>query len=181
LYILKNHFPEIFERIISYYKETFSFLTDVDIIDWGALHKGYGNVGQIPVFCVREKGVKNWIELGEISSGMQKVLLILTDLFSLSKGSVYLIDEYENSLGVGAINFFPTIMFDRENEVQLIITSHHPYLISNIPIKNWFVFHRRGSHVMIKFGEELEQRYGNSKQEAFIKLLNDPFYSEGIE
>ncbi len=181
LYILNLYFPETYDKIINYYRSTFPFLTEIDILDLGEIHKRFGTGGQIPVFCVKEKEVKKWIELGEFSSGMQKVLLILTDIFTLPKGSVYLIDEYENSLGIGAINFFPTIIFDRENEVQLIITSHHPYLISNIPIKNWFVFHRRGSHVMIKFGEELEHRYGNSKQEAFIKLINDPFYTEGIE
>ena len=41
------------------------------------------------------------------------------------EGCVYLIDEYENSLGVNAINFFPSVLFEAASKSQFIITSHH--------------------------------------------------------
>ena len=64
---------------------------------------------------------------------------------------------------------------------QFFITSHHPYIINNIPIENWLVFHRKGLQVKIKSGTELKEKFGKSKQKYFLQLVNDPFYKEGIE
>ena len=63
----------------------------------------------------------------------------------------------------------------------MFVTSHHPYIINNIPVRNWYVFHRKGNEVTVKHGDELISKYGKSKQEAFIQLLNDCFYIRGIE
>jgi hypothetical protein len=54
-------------------------------------------------------------------------------------------------------------------------------LINNIHPENWFVFHRKGPEVIIKHGTELTKSLGKSKQQYFINLINDPFYTEGIE
>lgn len=116
-----------------------------------------------------------------ISSGMKKVLLILTDLHILPEGGVYIIDEYENSLGLGAIDFFPQFILTFEKDVQFIVTSHHPYLINEIPPSSWYVFHRKGQHVSIRHGEELAAHFSKSKQQAFIQLINDPLFTKGVE
>src|SRR6266513_5031058 len=119
---------------------------------------------QVPVFTIRETKVAAPIPYQQISSGMQKVLLIVTDIVMLPPGSVYLIDEYENSLGINAINFLPSFLVEQGGANQFVITSHHPYLINAIPIKDWFVFNRVGSHITIKPGTELAAKYGRSKQ-----------------
>ena len=62
--------------------------------------------------------------------------------------------------------------------IQFLVTTHHPYLINSMPMKAWKVFHRNGSKVYIKGGEELEAKYGKSKQKAFVQLINDPFYAD---
>lgn len=180
LYLLSKYFPNIYGKIINYYRETFEFVEKLDVLDSTDL--GVRNVpGVAPIFCIMERGVDKWLRLDELSSGMQKVLLILTDLLSLPSGNIYLIDEYENSLGVGAINFLPDFLQSEKMDRQIIFTSHHPYIISNIPSKHWYVAHRTGTKVQFAYGEELVQRYGISKQEKYIQLLNDPFYSEGID
>ena len=113
---------------------------------------------------------------------MKKVLLILSDIFILPKeGCIYLIDEYENSLGVNAINFFPSVLYEAAEKSQFIITSHHPYIIGNVPVKDWTILYRKGNIVYVKQGDELEEKFGKSKQKAFIQLINDPFYIEGVE
>jgi hypothetical protein len=112
---------------------------------------------------------------------MQKALLIITDLFSLPDDVVYMIDEYENSLGVGAINILPDILFSGEIPYQVFITSHHPYIISNFPLEYWYIAHRNGSNVKFSYGDELATRYGVSKQDLYIQLINDPIYSEGVK
>jgi AAA15 family ATPase/GTPase len=107
---------------------------------------------------------------------MQKVLLIVTDVLTLPKGSIYIIDEYENSLGTNAIDFLPQFLTDHGENGQFFITTHHPYLINSMPMRTWKVFRRQGGKVSIKSGEEFEEKYGKSKQRAFIQLINDPFY-----
>ncbi len=181
LYILSKNFSNIYQRICAIYKSVFSFITDIKVLDMQEIDERIRIPGQVPVFCVKEKSINKWITLDELSSGMQKVLLILTDIFTLPDESIYLVDEYENSLGINAINFFPDLLIEEEFNIQFFITSHHPYIINKLPINSWYVFHRIGSKVNILYGEKLSHRFGKSKQQAFIKLLNDSFYIEGKE
>ena len=181
LFLLRQYHIDVFNKISKTFQQIFPFIEQTNILEMSEIHNNIGVPGNVPVFCIKEKGVDKWIELSQLSSGMQKVLLILADVSLIPEGGIYLIDEYENSLGINAIDFFPSLLNESEKENQFIVTSHHPYLINNIPVKDWFVFHRKGSEVTIKFGDELVERFGKSKQEAFIKLINDPFYKEGIE
>jgi len=182
LFFLMKNFTEIYEKIIERYKEIFPFIEDAIIQDINDLDTMIASEAQVPVFSIMEKGVNKPVQLSELSSGMQKVLLILSDIYTLPRdGGIYLVDEYENSLGINSIDFLPTILFEEDLNSQFIITSHHPYIINNFPISSWFVFHRSGSEVFVKYGDELVKKFGKSKQEAFIKLINDPFYKRGVE
>lgn len=179
LYILSRYFPDIFKEIVAHYKDVFDFISDAKVL---LDHSDGINIPMgTPIFCIKERNVNKWMRLSELSSGMQKVLLILTDLLSLPKGTIYLIDEYENSLGPKAIRFLPHLLLARDFDLQILMTSHHPYIISNIPVEHWYVAHRQGSQVQFAYGEDLVKRYSSSSQEKYIQLLNDPFYSEGIE
>lgn len=180
LLILSKFFKEIYDNICDEFINTFPFISEVKIFEADQFDVYYP--GHVPVFSLKEKDINKWIPLHQFSSGMKKVLLILCDVFTLpEEGYVYLIDEYENSLGINAINFFPTVLLEAPQESQFIITSHHPYIIGNVPVKDWIVFHRKGKTVEVKQGEELKDKFGKSKQKAFIQLINDPFYVEGIE
>lgn len=180
LYILSEIFQEIYNNICAEFITTFPFVSEVKLLE--ADRFGFHYPGIVPVFSLKEKFNKKWIPLNEFSSGMKKVLLILSDIFILPKeGCVYLIDEYENSLGVNAINIFPSVLFEAAEKSQFIITSHHPYIIGNVPVKDWIILHRKGNMVYVKQGDELEDKFGKSKQKAFIQLINEPFYIEGVE
>lgn len=181
MYILLKGYREIFTKIAGIYKSVFPFITDIKVMDIQELNQEIKLPGQIPVFCIKEKSIDHWITLNDLSSGMQKVLLILTDLFTMPQGSIYLVDEYENSLGINAINFFPNVLLEEDFDIQFFITSHHPYIINKIPVASWYVLHRTGSSVNIMFGDKLQKRFGASKQQAFIRLLNDSFFTEGKE
>ncbi len=181
LYILSQYFKDTYERICKEFMTVFPFVLNLDVLN--AEKFGVHMPGIAPVFAVQEKHMgQTWIPLNDLSSGMKKVLLILTDIFTMPEnGGVYLLDEYENSLGINAINFFPSILFESGIKSQFIITSHHPYIIGNVPVKSWIVLHRKGKEVLVKQGGALEERYSKSKQKAFVQLINDPFFTEGIE
>lgn len=181
LFLLERYFHSEYRRIVDKYLEVFPFLKEAQIKELSDIHPDIATSTPIPLFSVRERNSANWIPVIELSSGMQKVLLILADLSIFPDGGVYLIDEYENSLGQNAIEFLPSYLEEFSREIQFFITSHHPFLINAIPTKNWYVFHREGMRVKIRYGEELEERFGKSRQQAFIQLINDPFFAEGVE
>jgi len=136
-------------------------------------------INDIQRVLFREKNVHPNLGLHDLSSGIKKVLLIITDVISMTGDSIYLLDEYENSLGLNAIDFLPSFLNECGHDNQFVVTTHHPYLINNMPTENWKIFHREGSKVSIKCGAEMSEKYKHSKQDAFIQLINDPFYSEG--
>jgi len=181
LFLLLKYFPSHYSAICDYYKAVFSFISEMSVLDLSDVKRSLAVPGRVPVFGIKERNVDEWVTTEGLSSGMQKVLLILTDIQLLPEGGIYLIDEYENSLGINAIEFLPTFLLELEKDIQFLITSHHPYIINQIPVTNWYIFHRRGSEVTIKFGDELVDRFGKSKQRAFVQLINDPFFTEGVE
>ncbi len=177
LFLLSKHVPSHFELIVEHFKRVFPFIEQLTF-------KKATNLpiaGDAIVLFVTEKEVDTPVALHDISSGMQKVLLILTDIVVSPPEILYMIDEYENSLGVNAINFLPSFLSECGKDKQFIITSHHPSLINAIPVDNWFIFNRKGTRIKIKRGEQLAGKYSRSKQEKFIQLLNDPFFVEGVE
>jgi predicted ATPase len=180
LQVLHSVFPKTFAEIAQQFREIFPFVSEIGIRKLSDLSPETIDDDR-QVIAIREKGIRSWIHLEGLSSGMLKVLLILTDLRLMPSGGIYMIDEYENSLGVNAIDFLPDIMLEMTDRIQFLLISHHPYLINRIPIKDWYIFGRQGAHVQIRFGEELVSRYGASKQQAFVQLINDPFYLEGKE
>ena len=181
IFILEQLFPQKYKDLLEFYKEVFPFVKEFSF----QMLSDVSNAPKLPfrtrAFCFKEQSLDRWIPVNDISSGMQKVFLLALDVYLMPEGGIMLIDEYENSLGVNAINFFPDLLIDSDFECQFILSSHHPYLINRIPIDSWLVFHRKGVDVSIKSGKELKEKFGKSRQLYFTQLLNDPFYNEGIE
>lgn len=177
MFLLKKYYPSVYNIVISNFKELFPTITKCDIRSSEELISHLPTSALLPVFCIKEKYVKDWLPLHTLSSGMQKVLLIMVDLITLPDDSIYIVDEYENSLGINAIDFLPNFLIEANSTAQFIITTHHPYLINNMPVKSWRIFSRRGAKVSIRIGEELEEKFGKSKQKVFTQLINDPLYT----
>ncbi len=172
MYLLKKFRPELYSIATKYFKDIFPTIEKMEVKEM--LSPFPNNIA--PLFSIKEKGVTKWIGLNELSSGMQKVLLIITDILTLPDGSIYMIDEYENSLGVNAINFLPDFLAEHGGNNQYFITTHHPHLINNMPVEYWYLFNRQGSTVNITSGIDLKKQYGISKQKALTQLINDPQY-----
>lgn len=179
-----KHFPEMFERIKYAYKDIFPQVIDIKIepekkefIFENIEKPGNAKIVDL-VIKIKERGVKNWIHQSEISAGMLTTLKRICDIYLLPSGTVMLIDEFENSLGINCINIVREESLE-EPKIQFIITSHHPYIINNIDMEFWKIVTRQGSIVTVKDTQSLE--LSKSKHENFIQLMNLEEYREGIK
>jgi len=110
---------------------------------------------------------------------MLRTLLQLSELYLCAEGTVFLIDEFENSLGINCINEVINDILTSKRQLQFILTSHHPYIINAIDVKNWKLVTRNGgivkTHNVYKFG------IGKSKHDTFMQLLQLEEYQTGQE
>lgn len=130
-----------------------------------------------PFIQFKEEESVEWIPVMSMSAGMYRTLVHIVELYLSADGTVILIDEFENSLGVNCIDELTTEIKGAINRIQFIITSHHPYIINNIHYNNWKVVTRNNNTVYTQDAKEFN--LDKSKHEAFIQLLNLPSYKTG--
>ncbi len=95
--------------------------------------------------------------------------MYISELYLSPEGSIILIDEFENILGVNCLNSVTDLILENPR-LQFIITSHHPYIINNIGNKYWKIVTRQGNTVKVKQPEELG--ISQSRHQGFIDLIN---------
>ena len=143
MFLLERVYPKLYQDALKFFIEVFPFIQEGKIQFVAGPRSPLPTGEPLPLFTIKEKGVERWLPLAELSSGMQKVLLIITDILTLPGDCVYIIDEYENSLGVNAIDFLPSFLIDHAGNNKFFITTHHPYLINNMPMKTWRIHQAR--------------------------------------
>lgn len=132
----------------------------------------------VPVLILKEKNVNTWIRQNGISSGMFRSLVQIIELALARDGDVILIDEFENGLGVNCINRLADMVIYPEHDIQFLITSHHPYIINNIPFSDWKIVTRLGSNVKVSSAESLHIG-SHSRHDAFMQLIQTTAYQNG--
>jgi predicted ATPase len=132
------------------------------------------------VIAIEERGVESPVEWEDLSAGMRRTLEHLFELSLAPSGTVILIDEYENSMGVNCLEAVTDCLLEPTRGIQLVITSHHPYVINNVPVEHWRVVTRQGSTVRVVPAAEIPALDTQSRQDAFIRLLNATEYLDGI-
>ncbi|MBO0348388.1 ATP-binding protein [Phormidium pseudopriestleyi FRX01] len=172
LSLVYRSFREVFEEIKTEFSQIFNQIEDVKIEplrqdDIPIVLADFLRESTVVYF--KEKGINNWIRQPYISSGMFKTLMYISELYLSPKGSVMLIDEFENSLGVNCLDSITEIVTENK-DLQFILTSHHPYIINNISPKHWKIVTRKGGVVQVKDSQELG--ISKSREKAFIDLIN---------
>jgi predicted ATPase len=172
LYASQHVGGEIFERIKTQFREVFPEVEDIKIDQ-----KRGREEEPIAVISIKERDVEKWIEHDNISSGMLRTLLHLSEILLLPDESILLIDEFENSLGVNCIDVVTEEVLQAAPRIQCVMTSHHPYVINNIGFDHWRVVTRRGSKVFSHRPEEIG--IGKSSHEKFLQLINSKSFRGG--
>lgn len=163
---IKNRFIEVFPQIEDIKVEP---IKDSEVSSF---------IFEATVIQIKEKGVQKWIPHNRMSSGMLRTLLHIAEMYLWNDGTVILIDEFENSLGLNCIDVLTEDLIYDNNNIQFVATSHHPYIINKIPYDYWKIVTRKGS--LIKTFDAKDFDLGKSHHDRFMSLINHPFYKQGI-
>jgi len=169
LYLTYENKLDIYEKIKSRFIDIFPQIGDLKVEPFKTdiLPKSIAEKFQ-PGISIKEKSVPKWISENRISSGMLRTIIHIAEMFLANEGSVILIDEVENSLGINCIDILTDDLIHENKTLQFIATSHHPYIINNIPYEYWKIVTRQGGHIRICNASDYH--LGKSKQDAFIQL-----------
>jgi len=185
-YIIQTDYPEEFEQIKRDYLEIFG-IKDIKLGKLSELDPC--TYQEAPptrtedwlVFGLKEEGVNGWITTPRISSGMRRTFSHLLDLALAPPETVIIIDEFENSLGVNCLPELTARFLKNPRGLQFILTSHHPYIIQNIPSEQWHVVTRNGSVVKVIEAKSISALQTSSAHDKFIQLINLKEFEDGIQ
>ena len=164
---LQKFFPLIFNEIKKSYIDIFPDVKDVRVSNDSDLKNEF-----VLSFEIEEVGLQAWIPQEQISSGMFRTLIFLVEVISAPKESVILIDEFENSLGINCIAEVTDFILDKSPNIQFILTSHHPYIINNIPWETWQIVSKSGNKVKVKKSTDIPELNTASSLDKFTQLIN---------
>jgi predicted ATPase len=165
---IKEDFKAVFPQIDNLKIEPLEMLKDAQVPFF---------LKATPFIQFKEDDMIEWVPVMGMSAGMYRTLIHIIELHLSSEGTIILIDEFENSLGVNCIDELTTEIKGAIHRIQFIITSHHPYIINNISYNNWKIVTRNGCKVSTQDAKDLN--LGKSKHEAFLQLLNLSSYKTG--
>ena len=166
-YYLKKYFPQMFDEIKEAYIEIFPTVKDIRITVNKQSDKNYNLLLEI-----QEHGSENWIPQYRISSGMYVTLTYLIEITSAPEGSVFVVDEFENSLGINCMPQLTDFILDKSPNLQFILTSHHPYIINNIPWKTWQLVSRTNGTIRTRKAVDIPELNTASSLDKFTQLIN---------
>lgn len=152
-------YMKIHKNVLEVYQEAF---TDVEDISY--LPNDFNQYG----IAIKTDG--HWITQTDISSGMLKSLWNLINIELMPRGAVVLIDELENGLGINCVENVSDFIMNNRSDIQILTTSHHPYIINSISMEHWIIVQRKKQ--VVKSYNAKEMSLGESRHDAYLKLVN---------
>jgi predicted ATPase len=176
LFLLQQINKRVFDTIKQRFMAIFPQVTDLRVEQ--KTEKGFQETYFTYNILLKEDYVNDWISENDISSGMYRTLLQLAELYLCPEGTLFLIDEFENSLGINCISELTSDILKSKRQLQFILTSHHPYIINNIPFNTWKLVTRKGG--IVTANDASEFNLGKSRHDAFMQLTQLEAYQTGI-
>ncbi|HWN67246.1 MAG TPA: AAA family ATPase [Haliangium sp.] len=185
-YLARQYAPGLFAHICDQYLQIFDNVAELTVDRASKLDARDGQHADgwpedAITVAIKERDTDAWITGEYISSGMLRTFFHIAELEFAPRGTTIVIDEYENSMGVNCLPAITDLFLRRQHELQFVLTSHHPYVIQNIPIDWWRVVTRRGGVVSVRPASEIPELNTRSRHDAFTLLVNSSVYEEGIQ
>jgi len=152
-------YAAIHDSALERFQDIFPTVQDIDYVENEMNHYG-----------IAIKTNDHWVMQKNISSGMLKSLWHIINILTFEKDAVIMLDEFENGLGINCIDVVSNMILEERPDIQIIMTSHHPYIINCIPMENWLITRRVGKKVQTISAQDYH--LGQSKHEAYIELMN---------
>jgi predicted ATP-dependent endonuclease of OLD family len=175
-FYLQKFLPDVFNEIKEYYIDIFSEVNNVRVSSERNLDGDF-----MLSFEIQENSLEDWIPQKRISSGMFRTLIFLVEVITAPEDSVILIDEFENSLGINCMAELTDFILDKSPNIQFILTSHHPYIINNIPWDTWQIVSKSGNKVRVRKSLNIRELNTASSLDKFTQLVNLPDSEEVSE
>lgn len=160
IFIAKKFYKNLYIKIFDAIKELFIEIEDIDVVE--------DERREIFLLSMQVYGKK--LIQHDISNGMLKTIYYIVELYTMASDSLIMIDEFENGLGVNCIDLLSETLLSARDDLQFIITSHHPKIINSIGMEKWKIIDRDISTVYnsnySKYG------IGNSQHNAYFNLIN---------
>jgi predicted ATPase len=166
-FYLQKFLPDVFNEIKEYYIDIFSEVNNVRVSS-----ERDSDADFMLFFEIQENSAEDWIPQQRISSGMFRTLIFLVEVITAPEESVILIDEFENSLGINCMAELTDFILDKSSDIQFILTSHHPYIINNIPWDNWQIVNKSGNKVRVRKAPDIPELNTASSLDKFTQLVN---------
>ncbi len=180
LFLISKADKKMFNTIKKRFIDIFPQVTDLKIAPLDIINNEMPDFfKEYPFVQIKEDGVDKWIQQNKISSGMYRTLMHIGELYLCSEGTVFLIDEFENSLGINCIDELTSDILKSKRKLQFILTSHHPYIINNIHFDNWKLVTRKAG--VVRTHNASEFNLGKSKHDAFMQLMQLEEYQTGTD
>ena len=160
IYITKRYYPDLYGAILDAIQHMFAEVEDIDVEE--------DTITETYLVTINVYGKK--LIQQDISNGMLKAIYYVVELFTMSKDSLVLIDEFENGLGVNCIDWLSELILDVRKDLQFIITSHHPKIINEIEKEKWKIIDR--TVCTVKNYSSDDYGIGNSQHDAYFNLVN---------
>lgn len=174
-YQLKQRYPDDFYKVKHIFTDIFPSVEEINI----SITKTTSGIYEF-YFSLKEKTSQKWISQWEMSAGMFRTFVYLLEIFLAPPGSVMVIDEIENGLGTNCMPGLTDFILSKTSHLQLILTSHHPDIINNIPDDTWKLVKRKGGYVSVINVTDILHQQTESSFDKFIQLTQLPEYKNGI-
>jgi predicted ATPase len=163
IYIVKNTLQERYDDFLEDLQEIFPEIEEVHINQIASDDGKY-------YLSIRQNG--NLILQPDISSGIMRTIYVLSCIHFCESNALIMFDELENSLGVNCLDEVVERIRQQsiEKNVQFMLTSHHPYIINQIPVKSWLIVSQKDGVIESRRAEELG--LGKMQRERFFELIN---------
>ena len=163
IYIVKNTNRSKFDAFLEDLQDIFPEIEDVHLNQYSSDNGDY-------YLSIKQKG--HMILQPDISSGVMRTIYILACIHFCEPSSVVLFDELENSLGVNCLDEMVERIIQKsaKKQIQFLLTSHHPYIINQLPTNSWLVVSQKDGIIDSKKASDLG--LGKMKQDNFFDLIN---------